>query len=102
MEYRFLGRTGLKVSTLCLGTLTFGRETSQEESEMILNRFVAAGGTFIDTADVYSQGGGGIRGRTLAGRAATRCARSCKQSALPHGHRAERRGIEPQAPACRH
>jgi aryl-alcohol dehydrogenase-like predicted oxidoreductase len=45
------------VSDLCLGAMTFGRETSEADSHAILDRFVAAGGTFIDTADVYSQGG---------------------------------------------
>ncbi len=56
MDYRFLGTTGLKVSELCLGTMTFGRETSIQESHTILDRFVDAGGNFVDTADVYSQG----------------------------------------------
>ncbi len=56
MDYGFLGTTGLKVSELCLGTMTFGRETSSQESHTILDRFVAAGGNFIDTADVYSRG----------------------------------------------
>ncbi len=56
MEYRLLGRTGLKVSELCLGAMTFGRESSEEESNRILDRFVEAGGNFIDTADVYGRG----------------------------------------------
>lgn len=56
MEYRFLGRTGLKVSELCLGAMTFGRETSEEESRQIMDRFADAGGNFIDTADVYTRG----------------------------------------------
>ncbi len=56
MEYRYLGRSGLKVSTLCLGTMTFGRETSEAESFNLLDRFVDAGGTFIDTANVYAEG----------------------------------------------
>jgi aryl-alcohol dehydrogenase-like predicted oxidoreductase len=56
MEYRFLGSSGLKVSELCLGAMTFGRESPEDESYQILNRFVEAGGNFIDTADVYSQG----------------------------------------------
>ena len=37
MEYRYLGRTGLKVSEFCLGTMTFGRETSEEVSHQILD-----------------------------------------------------------------
>lgn len=57
MEYRFLGKTGLKVSELCLGAMTFGRETSEEDSFRILDTFVEAGGNFIDTANVYSHGG---------------------------------------------
>ncbi len=56
MEYRYLGKTGLRVSELCLGTMTLGRETSEQDSFKILNRFVDEGGNFIDTADVYSRG----------------------------------------------
>lgn len=56
MEYRYLGKTGLQVSELCLGAMTFGRESTEEESYQVLNRFVEAGGNFIDTADVYSRG----------------------------------------------
>ena len=56
MEYRFVGRSGLLVSELCLGAMTFGREASETESHQMLDRFAAAGGNFIDTADVYSQG----------------------------------------------
>jgi hypothetical protein len=52
MNYRYLGKTGLKVSELCLGAMTFGRETSEEYSHQILDRFMAAGGNFVDTADV--------------------------------------------------
>jgi aryl-alcohol dehydrogenase-like predicted oxidoreductase len=46
----------MKVSELCLGTMTFGRETEEQESQQILDRFVDAGGNFIDTADVYNRG----------------------------------------------
>lgn len=53
MNYRFLGKTGLRVSEFCLGAMTFGRETDEETSRQIMNRFVEAGGNFIDTADVY-------------------------------------------------
>lgn len=56
MEYRFMGRTGLRVSELCLGAMTFGRETEEDESIRMMDRFVEMGGTFIDTADVYGQG----------------------------------------------
>lgn len=54
MEYRNLGRTGLKVSELCLGTMTFRWTTSAEESLRVLDRAFDAGINFIDTADVYS------------------------------------------------
>ena len=56
MEYRFLGRSGLRVSALCLGAMTFGREADEQTSHSILNRFAEAGGNFIDTADAYSAG----------------------------------------------
>ncbi len=56
MKYRQLGRTGTKVSELCLGAMTFGRETSENDSFQIMDRFLDAGGNFIDTADVYTQG----------------------------------------------
>jgi len=56
METRYLGRTGMKVSALCLGAMTFGRETREDDSYKLMDRFVEAGGNFIDTADVYSQG----------------------------------------------
>jgi aryl-alcohol dehydrogenase-like predicted oxidoreductase len=56
MDKRFLGRTGLQVSELCLGTMTFGNETDESTSHRILDEFVGAGGTLIDTADTYSAG----------------------------------------------
>lgn len=56
MEYRYLGKTGLKVSELCMGAMTFGREADQADSFTMLNTFVEAGGNFIDTADVYTNG----------------------------------------------
>jgi aryl-alcohol dehydrogenase-like predicted oxidoreductase len=58
METRFVGRTGLQVSELCLGTMTFGADggTDEATAHQILDAFVDAGGTFIDTANVYSQG----------------------------------------------
>ncbi|MET0694626.1 MAG: aldo/keto reductase [Propionibacteriaceae bacterium] len=56
MEYRTLGRSGCAVSNLCLGTMTFGSESSEEVSHAQLDRFVEAGGTLVDTADVYSGG----------------------------------------------
>lgn len=56
MEFRTLGKTGTLVSTLCLGTMTFGAETDEKGSHQQLDRFVDVGGNFIDTADVYSRG----------------------------------------------
>ena len=58
MNYRFLGSTGLRVSELCLGTMTFGRENeaTEEESRAMMDRFAEVGGNFIDTANVYSLG----------------------------------------------
>jgi aryl-alcohol dehydrogenase-like predicted oxidoreductase len=55
MLMRRLGRTGLKVAALCLGGNTFGWTTDQKASEAVLDAYVAAGGNFIDTADVYSR-----------------------------------------------
>lgn len=54
MEMRRLGRTGLKVSPLCLGTMQFGWTADERMSFAVMDAFVAAGGMFIDTADIYS------------------------------------------------
>lgn len=59
MKYRHLGRSGLLVSRICLGTMTFGNKEwgcDQETSSAIVDRFVEAGGNFIDTANMYSGG----------------------------------------------
>src|SRR3954447_22372319 len=56
MEYRTLGTSGCAVSTLALGTMTFGAETDEPGAHAQLDRFLAAGGTLVDTADVYSHG----------------------------------------------
>ena len=56
MEYRTLGNSGCAVSNLCLGTMTFGAESDEAVAHEQLDRFVAAGGNFVDTADVYSAG----------------------------------------------
>lgn len=57
MDYTRLGRTGLRVSRLCLGTMTFGNQCDEPTSIAILDAAFAAGVTFIDTADVYPLGG---------------------------------------------
>lgn len=54
MKNRKLGRTGLKVSELCLGTMQFGWTTDEAAGFEVMDAFVEAGGNFIDTADVYS------------------------------------------------
>ncbi len=51
-----LGQTGLQVSVFSLGAMTFGRESSEEESRRMLTRYLDGGGNFIDTANVYSTG----------------------------------------------
>ncbi|GIH69913.1 aldo/keto reductase [Sphaerimonospora thailandensis] len=61
MEYAQLGRTGLKVSRLCLGTMNFGPQTTEEDSHAIMDRAHELGLNFFDTADVYGwQKGEGI------------------------------------------
>jgi aryl-alcohol dehydrogenase (NADP+) len=67
MDYRTLGTSGIVVSEQALGTMTFGAEADEETSHSILDTFVEAGGTFVDTADVYSSGASeSIIGRWLA------------------------------------
>ncbi|MCY3905189.1 MAG: aldo/keto reductase [Caldilineaceae bacterium] len=56
MEYRNFGRTGMKVSPLCLGCMNFGRRTTPEDSYAIIDRALDAGINFLDTANVYSRG----------------------------------------------
>ena len=69
MDHRYLGASGLLVSELCLGTMTFGGEADEAASRGLLDHYAEAGGNFIDSADVY---GGGtseeIVGRWLTGR----------------------------------
>jgi aryl-alcohol dehydrogenase-like predicted oxidoreductase len=67
MDYRGLGHSGLKVSTLCLGTMMFGGATDAATSERIVARAREAGVNFIDTADVYNDGRcEEVTGRTIA------------------------------------
>ena len=77
MEYRKLGRTGLFVSELCLGTMQFGWTAEESTSFAVMDAFVEAGGTFLDTADIYTTWAGDasyggkteeIMGRWLAAR----------------------------------
>ncbi len=55
MEYRRLGRTGLHVSAICLGTMQWGWTADKEASFQVMDAFVEHGGNFIDTADIYSR-----------------------------------------------
>jgi len=76
MEYRRLGKSGLKVSTICLGTMQFGWSATEADSFAILDHALELGCNFIDTADVYSSWAAGnnggeseeIIGRWLAGK----------------------------------
>jgi aryl-alcohol dehydrogenase-like predicted oxidoreductase len=60
MQYHLFGRSGLRVSPLCLGTMTFGEDwgwgSNRETSKAIFDAFLNVGGNFIDTADVYTEG----------------------------------------------
>lgn len=60
MKYKLLGKTGLKVSELCLGTMTFGEDwgwgSSKDESRRVLDAFTEEGGNFLDTANIYTNG----------------------------------------------
>src|SRR5215203_1345466 len=69
MEYRLLGRTGARVSPLCLGAMNLGGPTPQDEGERIVHAAMDAGVNFIDTADVYHDGASEVAvGKALAGR----------------------------------
>jgi aryl-alcohol dehydrogenase-like predicted oxidoreductase len=57
IEHRRLGKHGVLVSNICLGTMNFGWHTTQEESFRIMDRAVELGINFFDTADVYGRGG---------------------------------------------
>ncbi len=65
MEYRSLGRSGLKISPLCLGTMMFGGQTDEAASLRIIAKAQDAGVNFIDTADIYNEG----RSEEITGRA---------------------------------
>jgi len=65
MKYRQLGRSGLKVSPLCLGTMLFGKETDEPTAQRIIERARQQGINFIDTADAYAEG----RSEEIVGRA---------------------------------
>ena len=56
MQYRFLGKSQLQVSTLCLGTMMFGDQTDKAEAASIVAHARAHGVNYMDTADVYTKG----------------------------------------------
>jgi aryl-alcohol dehydrogenase-like predicted oxidoreductase len=60
MNYRLLGKSGLRVSEFCLGTMTFGEDwgwgSSKDDAKKIYDAFREAGGNFIDTANIYTNG----------------------------------------------
>ncbi|WP_119071009.1 aldo/keto reductase [Aggregatilinea lenta] len=56
MEYRYMGRTGLKVSELCLGTQTFGWGADETTAHRMASQFLDAGGNFFDTSNIYNEG----------------------------------------------
>lgn len=56
MEYRYLGKSGLKVSEICLGTLSFGRQVDETLSHTLIDHYVESGGNFFDTANSYNAG----------------------------------------------
>ena len=89
MRFRQLGRSGLKVSELCLGTMPFGEESGfgagEAECRRMFEAYLAAGGNFIDTANIYT---GGTSERMLADmiageRARLVVARKCSTTTQP-------------------
>ncbi|MET9551610.1 aldo/keto reductase [Streptomyces sp. NPDC006645] len=92
MKQRTLGRTGLRVSELCLGTMTFTKD-DEAGAHRILDTFTEAGGTFLDTADAYGRGvseeviGGWLKGRDRDGLVIA------TKVALPMGEGANEEGL---------
>lgn len=68
MEYSYLGRSGMKVSRLCLGTMNFGPYTSEADSFKLMDEALDAGINFFDTANVYGGSGNSGRTETILGR----------------------------------
>lgn len=70
MEYRNLGRTSVKVSPLCLGSMNFGSRTSEDEAIRMIDQAIEAGVNFIDTANIYGNAGEGVgRAEEIIGKA---------------------------------
>ena len=91
MDYRPLGRTGVKVSSLCLGCMMFGGKTQPDDSYAIIDKAIDEGINFIDTANVYSIG----RSEEVTGEALKRNGRAQPRRAGDEGtRRDEQRGPE--------
>ena len=101
MQFRHMGQTGLRVSEICLGTMTFGFQTESEEAFRIMDAAVDGGVNFIDTADVYPIGTNeagateAIVGRWLAGQPRDRIVLATKCVA-PMGPSPNERGASRQ------
>jgi len=96
MEYSQLSGTELRVSRLCLGTMTFGRQVDQADATRMLERAIEAGINFIDTANVYQRGkaetlrGEAMRGKrdklVLASKVGQRMARARRERPVQARH----------------
>src|SRR5580704_15280312 len=100
MRYHLRGRSGLRVSELCLGTMTFGEDwgwgSSREESRRVYDTFLEAGGNFIDTANVYTSGTSErLLGECMQGQR-ERIVLATKVHRRRPGNRSERRRQPPQ------
>ena len=89
MEYRRLGKSGLKVSEICLGTMTFGHGADEAESIRMVDLALDAGVNFFDTANSYAEGESEVLlGKALKGEAARR---GCRDEVFqPDGYRSQR------------
>ena len=56
MDYHFLGKTGMQVGELCMGTMTFGREAGEKDSHRMRDCFAQVGGNLLGSANVYGRG----------------------------------------------
>ena len=89
MEYRRLGKSGLKVSEICLGTMTFGHGADEAESKRMVDLALDAGVNFFDTANSYADGESEVLlGKALKGKRRDTVVRN--QVFQPDGHRSQR------------
>ena len=100
MNYRYLGRSGLLVSRICLGTMNFGMKDwgcNKQVSSKIIGEFIESGGNFIDTADIYSDG----ISEEILGRSSLKISGECLQRCEPP-QRPESLGSLPLSIKCSH